>query len=181
MKASEKFGRMSDKQFADYLRCNPGGASKAFLLRCEGKPSQATKTKVEYRDRIVYEDKYHDRIVYQDRVVEKEVKVVEKIPWTTWCWRGAGCLFLGLLIGASTGGQEAVATKEVVKTVEVPVEKVVEVPGPVREVIKEVKVVDKERVRLLERQVAQLERDNERLEESLYMIHTGQRQVLIYD
>ena len=66
MKASKKFGMMSNEQFADYLYNNPGGASKAFLLRCEGIPSE--EVKVEYRT------EWKKEVEYRDRVVEKEVE-----------------------------------------------------------------------------------------------------------
>tara|TARA_R110002012_G_C11565524_1_gene603808 strand:- start:646 stop:1197 length:552 start_codon:yes stop_codon:yes gene_type:complete len=145
MKVSEKFGLMSNEQFADYLYNNPGGASKAFLLRCEGIPSE--EVRVEYRTEWKKEIEYRDRVV--EKVVEKEVKVevekvVEKIKVPLWMRRVTGVSVLvavGCMVMMPTGVVKEVIKKEMV---EVPVEVVKEVEGPERivEVIKEVKVVD---------------------------------------
>ena len=136
MKASKKFGLMSNEQFADYLYNNPGGASKAFLLRCEGIPSK--EVKVEYRTEWKKEVEYRDRVV--EKVVEKEVKVevekvVEKIKVPLWMRRVTGLSVLvaiGCVVMMPTGVVKEVVRKERV-----------EVPGPERvvEVIKEVEVV----------------------------------------
>ncbi len=133
MKASKKFGLMSNEQFADYLYNNPGGASKAFLLRCEGIPSG--------EPRVEYRTEWKKEVEYRDRVVEREVeKVVEKIKVPLWMKRLTGVSVLvavGCMWMMPTGVVKEVVRKEMV---EVPVEVVREVevlrevPGPVREV-----------------------------------------------
>ena len=150
MKASKKFGLMSNEQFADYLYNNPGGASKAFLLRCEGVSTEQPKvevrtewkTKVEYKERVV------------EKVVERVEKVVEKIKVPLWMRRVTGIsvmVAMGCMVMMPTGVVKEVVKKErvevpvevlkeVVREVEVPVEVIKEVevvrevPGPVREV-----------------------------------------------
>ncbi len=147
MKASKKFGLMSNEQFADYLYNNPGGASKAFLLRCEGIPSG--------EPRVEYRTEWKKEVEYRDRVVEREVeKVVEKIKVPLWMKRVTGVSVLvamGCMWMMPTGVVKEVVkkervevpvevVKEVVREVEVPVEVIKEVevvrevPGPVREV-----------------------------------------------
>jgi len=139
MSAAQKFAEMTDKQFEDYLYNNPGGAAKAYRLRCEGSPKGGgSQARVEYRD----------------RVVEKQVKFIPK--WMKVVTGISAILTLGSL---SSVRLPEVVTKmkevpvEVVKEVEVPVEVVreVNVPGPVQYVDREVTIVDTRREERLEK------------------------------
>ena len=174
MKASKKFGMMSNEQFADCLYNNPGGASKAFLLRCEGIPRE--EVKVEYRT------EWKKEVEYRDRVVEKEVeRVVEKIKVPSWMRRVTGIsvlLAVGCVVMMPTGVVKEVIRKERVEVpVEVLKEVVKEVEVPV-EVIKEVRVeVPVEVIREVEVRVAndytenQLRGEVARLEGYIHQLH----------
>ncbi len=143
MKASKKFGLMSNEQFANYLYNNPGGASKAFLLRCEGVPKQ--EVRVEYRTEVKKE------VEWRDKVVEVPVEVVREVEVEKVIEKGSGVLIgttvffmvVSLLALMAYGGKEVNPVSyvdrevEVVKEVERVVEKPVEV---VKEVIREVRV-----------------------------------------
>ena len=140
MKASKKFGMMSNEQFADYLYNNPGGASKAFLLRCEGVSTEQPKVEVrtEWKTKVEYKERVVEKVV--ERVIEKEV---EKIKVPLWMRRVTGIsalVAIGCMVMMPTGVVKEVVRKE---RVEVPVSVVKEVPGPERvvEVVKEVEVV----------------------------------------
>ncbi len=120
MSASSKFGEFSDSQLVDWMRCNPGGAAKAFQFWRRSHPDG----EVVYQDRV--------KVVYKDCVVEKEVEVEKVVieekenPLNKVMMVIAGCsLLLGAVVG-SFSGTAKVITKEVAgpervvtKTVEV--------------------------------------------------------------
>ena len=161
MKASKKFAQMSESQFEDYLYNNPGGAAKAFRLRCEGGPRGETKTRVEYRDRVVereVEVPGPERVV--TKVKEKKVRFIPQ--WMK--------VLTGLSVVLSVGSMMSVSqseVREVVKEVSGQ-ERVVEVPGPIqyvdREVVKEVMVDNPEHLA----SIKELERRERQLEKAVY-------------
>jgi hypothetical protein len=65
-----KFGQFTDSQLADWMRCNPGGAARAFEFWRKSHPD-AQKVPAVHKERVVYKD----RVVYQDRVVTEVEKV----------------------------------------------------------------------------------------------------------
>ena len=87
MSVSEKIGKFSDEQLADWMRSNPGGAAKAFeIWRGENPSGVSTEPRVVYRDKVVFRDKVVEkpveRVVIKERPVEKVVfrdKVIEKV------------------------------------------------------------------------------------------------------
>ncbi len=119
MQAARRFGEMSEEQFADYLYNNPGGASKAFLLRCEGLPKVKAEVRTEWKTKV----EYKERVV--EVPVEKIVRVEQKVRRVP--------MWMKVVTGVSLviGGIGMYLTPEMMV-----VEKAV--PGPVREVVREV-------------------------------------------
>ena len=126
MCASSKFGEFSDSQLVDWMRCNPGGAAKAFEFWRRSHPEGGNvefREKVVYKDKVVYQDREVEKVVYKDREVRKEVtNPLNKIAFAV-----AGCsLVVAGLIGSFSGTAEVI-TKEV--------------PGPERVVTNTVEVI----------------------------------------
>ena len=173
---SNKFAEMSVSAFCDYVANNPGGAKKALDLRKKyGGGEGPTKTVVEYVKEIEWREKVV-KVPGPVQVVEKKVEVPVEDNWYQRVSGVSVLLLVGCCMGLLWGGSND-EVRTVVKEVPGP-ERVVKVPSEPVIQVKEVKVVDEEQVRLLRREVAQLERDNERLEDHLRAIHTGERVVV---
>ena len=164
MKAAKRFGEMSEEQFADYLYNNPGGAAKAFLLRCEGLPRVEAEVRTEWKTKV----EYKERVV--EVPVEKIVRVEQKVRRVpVWMKVVTGVSLVVGVIGASLTPEMMVVEKKVPG----PVKEVIrEVPGPERvvEVIREVPV-EVERMIVHDYMENKLRAEVERLEVYINHLH----------
>ena len=112
MSASGKFGEFSDSQLVDWMRCNPGGAAKAFEFWRRSHPEGGNvefREKVVYKDKVVYQDREVEKVVYQDREVEKVV--INPFNKMVLIFLGCSLLFAGMI--GSVSGKVKVVTEQV--------------------------------------------------------------------
>ena len=97
MSVSEKVGKFSDEQLSDWMRCNPGGAARAFEIWRKENPSVVSK-----EPRVVYREKPVERVVFKDKVIEKVVEKVvyceRKWGWKVWVVGVSGLSLLGAAV-----------------------------------------------------------------------------------